>query len=803
MKVKKRDGRLEEVNLDKITKSIQHACEGLQGTEPYQIAIKTVGGLYDGVSTEQLDMLSIQTAVSFIATDPQYGRVASRLLVRVINKEIESQDIANFSQSIAAGHSQGLISDAVMEFVNENKRKLNNAIKEERNDLFDYNGTKTIYDRYLLKHPISRKVMETPQFFLMRVACGLSNDVTEAIEFYNLLSSLEYMTSTPTLFNSGTRHSQMSSCYLLDSPADNLQDIYKRYSDVALLSKWAGGIGLSASRIRSSGSLIKGTNGKSNGIVPWLHTLSSSVAAVNQGGKRKGAAAVYLDTWHPDIIEFLELRDNTGDREKRAYNLNLANWIPDLFMKRVESEGIWSLFDPGEHPELVDTFGEEFEKIYTKLEAEGKYTTQISARKIYAKMMKTLAETGNGWITFKDTCNIRCNSAVDGHVVHSSNLCTEIVEPTFTGKTKYIKPRDYTGDIVNHSRVVNFDQTKNELEIMENGEVAVCNLGSINLAKYVTKDGKFDIAKIKRNVPIAVKFLDKVIDRNYYPIPEASNSNKKWRPIGLGVMGWQDLLFKLRIPFESDQAATIAANIQEEIYYWALKTSMELAKEHGAHENFKKTHAAQGKLQFDFNSRVSLHNEERWTELKTEIKKHGLRNSLLIAIAPTATIGQICGSTECIEPQVSNIFKRETLSGEFITTNQYLVEDLKKINLWNQTMLDKIKMAEGSIQHIAEIPEEIRALYKTAWEIKQKALIDQAVARGAFIDQSQSLNLFMSQPSLETMSSMYFYAWKNGIKTTYYLRSKPASRIQKIMENASQSVEKADLENPEICESCT
>jgi ribonucleoside-diphosphate reductase alpha chain len=329
-----------------------------------------------------------------------------------------------------------------------------------------------------------------------------------------------------------------------------------------------------------------------------------------------------------------------------------------------------------------------------------------------------------------------------------------------------------------------------------------CNLGSINLAKYVTKDGKFDIAKIKRNVPIAVKFLDKVIDRNYYPITEASNSNKKWRPVGLGVMGWQDLLFKLRIPFESDQAATIAANIQEEIYYWALKTSMELAKEHGAHENFKKTHAAQGKLQFDFNSRVSLHNEERWTELKTEIKKHGLRNSLLIAIAPTATIGQICGSTECIEPQVSNIFKRETLSGEFITTNQYLVEDLKKLNLWNQTMLDKIKMAEGSIQHIAEIPEEIRALYKTAWEIKQKALIDQAVARGAFIDQSQSLNLFMSQPSLETMSSMYFYAWKNGIKTTYYLRSKPASRIQKIMETAGPVETVSDLENPEICESC-
>jgi len=514
MKVCKRDGRLEEVNLDKITKSIQHACDGLVGVEPYQIAIKTVGGLYDGVSTEELDLLSIQTAVNFIAIDPSYSKVATRLMMRIIQKELERQDIANFSQSISSCHAQGLISDECLFFVNENKRKLNSAIKYDRNDLFEYNGIKTVYDRYLLKHPVTRKVMEMPQFFLMRVACGLSNDVNETIEFYNLLSSLEYMTSTPTLFNSGTRHSQMSSCYLLDSPADNLQDIYKRYSDVALLSKWAGGIGLSASRIRSSGSLIKGTNGKSNGIVPWLHTLSSSVSAVNQGGKRKGAAAIYLDTWHPDIMEFLELRDNTGDREKRAYNLNLANWIPDLFMKRVEEDGIWSLFDPGSYPELVDLYGDAFEKHYIELELEKKYVSQISARKVYAKMMKTLAETGNGWITFKDTCNMRCNSAVDGHVVKSSNLCTEIIEPTFTGSPMTIKAKDYTGEILNHSRVVNYNVEKNELEILNNGEVAVCNLGSLNLSRYITKDGKVDLNKIKKNVPIAIKVLDKVIDKN-------------------------------------------------------------------------------------------------------------------------------------------------------------------------------------------------------------------------------------------------------------------------------------------------
>ena len=358
---------------------------------------------------------------------------------------------------------------------------------------------------------------------------------------------------------------------------------------------------------------------------------------VHNGGKRKGAAAVYLDTWHPDIMEFLELKDNTGDREKRAYNLNLANWIPDLFMKRVEEDGIWSLFDPGSHPELVDLYGDEFEKHYVELEIGKKYVSQISARKVYAKMMKTLAETGNGWITFKDTCNIRCNSAVDGHVVKSSNLCTEIIEPTFTGSPMTIKAKDYTGEILNQSRVVNFNIEKNELEILNNGEVAVCNLGSLNLSRYITKDGKVDLNKIKKNVPIAVKFLDKVIDKNFYPIPEAHNSNKKWRPIGLGIMGWQDLLFKLRIPFDSDRAKTLAATIQEEIYYWALKTSMELAKKHGAHTLFKKTHAGNGKLQFDFcNNAIELHDKNRWDELKNEIKKYGLRNSLLIAVAPTA-----------------------------------------------------------------------------------------------------------------------------------------------------------------------
>lgn len=798
MKVKKRSGVLEEVNLEKITKAVGYACVGLDQVDPYQIATKTVGGMYDGVTTAELDLLSIQTAIGFIAENPEYSRVAARLLSRYIDKEVSTQDIESFSQSIVATHKAGLVSDEVMNFVQANKRKLNHAIKAERNDLFDYYGIRTVYDRYLLKHPQRRTVLETPQYFFMRVSCGLAETVEEAIELYNLISSLEYMASTPTLFNSGTRHSQMSSCYLLDSPLDDLHDIEKRRSDIALLSKWAGGIGLSYSRVRGSGALIKGTNGKSNGIVPFLHSLSANVAAVNQGGKRKGAACVYLDTWHPDILEFLELRDNTGDREKRAYNLNLANWIPDIFMKRVKEDGTWSMFDPDVCPQLMDLFGAEFEAEYIKLEAEGKYAKQVPARKIYARMMKTLAETGNGWMTWKDTSNVRCNSAVDGHVVHSSNLCTEIIEPTFAGKKTRIERSKYKPDMATNSRVVGYNAETDELEVMTDGEVAVCNLGSVNLAKYVTADGKVDYRKLRKNVATAVKFLDRVIDRNFYPVPEAKNSNLNWRPVGLGLMGWQDMLFQLRLPFESQEAVDLAGKIQEEIYFVALKTSNELAKKHGAHKDFNKTHAAKGLLQFDLAGQART--DKEWTELKAEIQQHGLRNSLLIAIAPTATISGICGATECIEPQVSNIFKRETLSGEFITVNKFLINDLKSRGIWNSSVLAQLKANDGSVQAIAEVPQDLKDLYKTAWEIKQKVLIDHAVARGMFVDQAQSLNLFMRTPEIDKMSAMYMYAWEKGVKTTYYLRSKPATSIQKI---ATQSAPTVNTETPEVCESCT
>jgi ribonucleoside-diphosphate reductase alpha chain len=807
MQVRKRNGSLESVNIEKIINSISKVTSDLDGVDHYRIATRTVGGLFDGVSTRELDELSIQTAVGLITEDPIYSKVAARLLDNTISKEVDGQEIHSFTQSIQIGFDNGLIGDETYAFVMENKRKLNAAIKPINTYLFDYYGLKVVYDRYLLKHPTKRTVIETPQYFMLRVACGLSSDAKEAIEFYNLISSLEYMSSTPTLFNSGTRHAQMSSCYLLDSPLDDLVDIEKRHADIAKLSKWAGGIGLSYSRVRGNGALIKGTNGRSNGIVPFLHSLSANVAAVNQGGKRKGAAAAYLDTHHPDIMEFLELRDQTGEKEKRAYNLNLANWIPDLFMNRVAADAQWSLIDSTVAPDLVDLFGAEFEARYLELEAEGKFHKQVSARSIWTRMMKTLAETGNGWMCWKDTCNVRGNTAVNGSVIHSSNLCTEILEPTHSGTKASVNPSDFASTAEfkeyianNNINITGYNRDTNSFDALKGGETAVCNLGSLALGNY-EKDGKLDKAKLRRNAALAVKFLDKVIDRNFYPTHEAYASNMRWRPIGLGIMGLQDLLFKLRIPFESPEAVKLSAEIQEEIYYTALKTSVELAKANGPHQDFEHTHAAKGLLQFDLAGQSgAVADKARWDALREEIRTHGLRNSLMIAIAPTVTIAAITGSYECSEPQVSNLFKTETLSGEFIRINKYLVDDLKKLGLWNVEMKNAIISGEGSIQHIANLPEEIRALYKTVWEVKQKWLIDHAAARGLFIDQSQSLNLFMETPSVEKLSSMYMYAWKSGIKTTYYLRSRGATKIAKTTVSAEPT---KSLENPDVCESCT
>lgn len=779
MRVRKRDGSFEPVELTKIVTRIQRCATGLKNVDPMRIATRTISGLADGTTTTELDELAIRTAANLISNEPNYSKLAGRLLGTYIHEELLNQNIKKFSQSIAAGRLVGLINDETAEFVEHNAKSLNDAIDHERDKLFEFFGMRTVYDRYLLRHPETRAVLETPQYFFMRVACGLAQTADEAITFYNLLSSLDYLTSSPTLFNSGTAHPQMSSCYLLDSPLDDLESIYKRYSDVARLSKHAGGIGLSYSRVRSRGSLIKGTNGRSNGIVPWLKTLDSSVQAVNQGGRRKGAACVYVETWHADILEFLELRDNTGDHQRRTHHLNLANWVPDLFMERAEKDWMWSLFDPKKVPHFVDLYGEEFNRAYLEAEEAGLYETQISARTLLERMMRTLAETGNGWMTFKDPSNLKCNqtgtaprSGESPRVVHLSNLCTEI------------------------------------LEVTDQDETAVCNLGSVNLAHFLVEnengEASFDFERLSQVVRTALPFLDRVVDINFYPTSEAANSNAKWRPVGLGVMGLQDVFFKLRLEFDSQEAKTLSSKIAEEIYFAALDTSCELAEKHGAHPNFEVTRAAAGDLQFDLWN-ITPSNPGRFEELKERIARHGLRNSLMIAIAPTATIASIAGCYECIEPQVSNLFKRETLSGEFIQINQYLVRDLQARGIWNSDIVAEIKAGGGSIQHISAIPEDLRRLYRTAWEVPMRAVIDMAAARGPFIDQSQSLNLFMETPTIGKLSSMYSYAWKSGLKTTYYLRSRAATRInQTTATRRFTDAEKlaCSLENPETCEAC-
>ncbi|WP_433721412.1 ribonucleoside-diphosphate reductase subunit alpha [Actinoplanes sp. CA-051413] len=774
MQVRKRNGETESVDVNKIVRAVERWVADLDEVDPLRVATKTISGLYDGATTAELDKLSIQTAAELIGEEPQYSRLAARLLAAFIDKEVRGQGIASFSQAIAHGHAEGLIGDATAAFVAKNARKLDDAVDPAGDLRFEYFGLRTVADRYLLRHPQSRLVMETPQYWLLRVACGLSTNAGEAIGFYRLMSSLAYLPSSPTLFNSGTRHTQMSSCFLVDSPKDELDSIYERYQQVARLSKFAGGIGISWSRIRGRGALIRGTNGQSNGIVPFLRTLDASVAAVNQGGRRKGAACVYLEPWHPDIEEFLELRDNTGEDARRTHNLNLANWIPDEFMRRVEADEMWSLIDPSAVPSLPDLWGADFDATYRAAEAAGSVVRQVKARDLYGRMMRTLAQTGNGWMTFKDPSNRLSNqTGVPGNTIHLSNLCTEI------------------------------------LEVSSDDETAVCNLGSINLAGHLSGDD-VDWEKLRATVRTAVVFLDRVIDINYYPSAEAAASNPRWRPVGLGLMGLQDAFFALRLPFDSAAAQELSTRVAEEIYLTALESSAELAEQSGAHPAYPQTRAAKGDLQPDLWG-VTPMQTARWAAVRQRIAVTGLRNSLLIAIAPTATIASIAGCYECIEPQVSNLFKRETLSGEFLQINTYLVRELKARNLWTAAVREQIKRAEGSVQGISALPADVRELFRTAWELPQKALIDVAAARAPYVDQSQSLNLFLSAPTIGKVSSMYLYAWKAGLKTTYYLRSRPATRIQQATVAVAPTTPSpvgddeavaCSLENPESCEAC-
>ncbi|HVX53031.1 ribonucleoside-diphosphate reductase subunit alpha [Nocardioides sp.] len=784
MTVRKRNGDSEPVDVTKIVRAVDRVSGDLPDVDPMRVATRTISGLYDGATTAELDRLSIQTAAEMIGEEPAYSKLGARLLAGYIDKEVRNQGVASFSQSISLGHAEGLIGEETARFVKDNARKLDFAVDVEADNRFEYFGLRTVYDRYLLRHPSSRLVIETPQYFLLRVACGLAQSPAEAIDFYRLMSSLAYLPSSPTLFNSGTRHSQMSSCYLVDSPRDELDSIYGRYAQVAKLSKFAGGIGIGFSRVRSRGALIRGTNGQSNGIVPFLRTLDASVSAVNQGGRRKGAACVYLEPWHPDIEEFLELRDNTGEDARRTHNLNLATWIPDEFMRRVEADEDWSLIDPDQAPELVDLWGTAFAARYRELEAEGRAVRTVKARDLYARMMRTLAQTGNGWMTFKDAANRTCNQTSDvpgGPVVHLSNLCTEIIE------------------------------------VSSDAETAVCNLGSVNLAQHVTPQG-IDWEKLRGTVRTAVPLLDRVIDINFYPSEESARSNPRWRPVGLGLMGLQDVFFALGLPFDSADALELSTRIQEEVYLTALEVSADLAEQHGAHPAYDDTRAARGRLQPDLWG-VTPTQAERWEALRRRVAAAGLRNSLLIAIAPTATIASIAGCYECIEPQVSNLFKRETLSGEFLQINSALVRELKARGLWTPEVREQIKRAEGSIQGITAIPADLRELYRTAWELPQRALIDLAAARSPYIDQSQSLNLFLAGPTIGKLSSMYLYAWKAGLKTTYYLRSRPATRIQQATVTGGSTATitstvtvpttatdegavACSLENPEACEAC-
>ena len=746
---------------------------------PGRVAAAALRGRSAHADETELRELATEAAAGRISEDPAYSRLAARLLTISIRAEAASQGVTSFTESVAVGHREGLIADRTAEFARIHAARLDNLIDRAADDRFGYFGLRTLHSRYLLRHPITRQVIETPQHFMLRVAAGLAEDdsarsVDEVAALYRLMSRLDYLPSSPTLFNSGTRHPQMSSCYLLDSPLDELDSIYDRYHQVARLSKHAGGIGLSYSRVRARGSLIRGTNGHSNGIVPFLKTLDASVAAVNQGGRRKGAAAVYLETWHSDLEEFLELRDNTGEDARRTHNLNLAHWVPDEFMRRVNADGQWSLFSPADVPELVDLYGAEFDAAYREAERKGLAKKTMPARELYGRMMRTLAQTGQGWMTFKDAANRTANQTAEpGQVIHSSNLCTEI------------------------------------LEVTNDGETAVCNLGSVNLGAFVV-DGDIDWARLDETVRTAVTFLDRVVDINFYPTEQAGRSNAKWRPVGLGAMGLQDVFFQLRLPFDSPEAKALSTRIAERIMLAAYEASADLAERSGPLPAWEQTRTARGVLHPDHYG-VEETWPERWAALRTRIAKVGLRNSLLLAIAPTATIASIAGVYECIEPQVSNLFKRETLSGEFLQVNSYLVRDLKNLGVWDARTREALREANGSVQGFAWIPEEVRALYRTAWEIPQRGLIDMAAARTPFLDQAQSLNLFMETPTIGKLSSMYAYAWKSGLKTTYYLRSRPATRIARaaqaqktipVQQVADPDAVACSLENPESCEAC-
>jgi ribonucleoside-diphosphate reductase alpha chain len=786
MYVIKRDGKKESVKFDKITARIQKLCYGLSHhVQPVIVAQKVIEGIYDGVTTSELDNLAAETAATMAVRHPDYALLASRIAVSNLHKNTRK----SFSETMRAlynyvdektGRKAQLIADDVMQVIDDHADLLDSTIIYDRDFGYDYFGFKTLEKSYLLK--INGKVVERPQHMIMRVAVGIhKNDIDSVIETYNLMSERWFTHATPTLFNAGTPKPQLSSCFLLTMKSDSIDGIYETLHQCAKISQSAGGIGLSIHNVRATGSYIRGTNGTSNGIIPMLRVFNDTARYVDQGGgKRKGSFAIYLEPWHADIFEFLDLKKNHGKEELRARDLFYALWIPDLFMKRVEAEGQWSLFCPNEAPGLADCYGTEFEMLYTRYEQEGKARKTIPARELWAAIIESQIETGTPYMLYKDACNEKSNQKNLG-TIKSSNLCTEIVEYTAAD------------------------------------EVAVCNLASIALPRFVI-NGKFDHQKLFEITYVVTKNLNKIIDINYYPVPEARKSNLRHRPIGIGVQGLADAFILLRLPFDSEEARILNREIFETIYYAALTASKDLAKKDGCYETFKGSPASQGILQFDMWN-VTPSDRWEWDILKEEIKKYGLRNSLLVAPMPTASTSQILGNNECFEPYTSNIYTRRVLSGEFVVVNKHLLKDLVEAGLWNDKIKNKLIAANGSIQNIDEIPDDLKALYKTVWEIKQRVIIDMAADRGAFIDQSQSLNVFISDPNYAKLSSMHFYAWKKGLKTgMYYLRTKAATDAIKFTVeghsnhniNHTHKTEKSDalaeiacsIDNKDDCLSC-
>tara|TARA_B100001996_G_scaffold80159_1_gene59112 strand:+ start:90 stop:2453 length:2364 start_codon:yes stop_codon:yes gene_type:complete len=770
MLVIKRDGRKESVKFDKITARIEKLSYGLNTkyVKTIEIAKKVIDGLYDGVSTQELDELAAETAATLTTKHPDYATLAARISISNLHKTTSK----SFSNTIKrlytyvnpkTQENASLISKDVYRIINKNAAILDSSIIYDRDFNYDYFGFKTLQKSYLLK--LDGKAVERPQHMLMRVAVGIHHDDIESvIETYNLLSEKWFTHATPTLFNAGTPKPQLSSCFLLTMQEDSIDGIYNTLKQCAKISQSAGGIGLSIHNVRGTGSYIKGTNGVSNGIIPMLRNFDMTARYVDQGGgKRKGSFAIYLEPWHCDVFEFLQLKKNHGKEELRARDLFYAMWIPDLFMKRVEENENWSLFSPDEAPNLHETHSEEFEKLYIKYEKEGKARKTVKAQDLWFEILESQIETGNPYILYKDHANNKSNQKNLG-TIKSSNLCTEIIE--------YTSP----------------------------DEVAVCNLASIALNMFVKEDSTYDFQKLYEITKVITRNLNKVIDVNYYPVEEARNSNMRHRPIGIGVQGLADAFILMKCPFDSDEAKKLNKDIFETIYYAAMEASMELSKKEGTYETYRGSPVSKSIFQFDMWGVTPDSGRWDWTKLKQKVKKHGVRNSLLLAPMPTASTSQILGNNECFEPYTSNLYTRRVLSGEFIVVNKHLLNDLIELDLWNDKMKDKIMEQNGSIQNIKEIPENIKLLYRTVWEVSQKSIIEMAADRGAYICQSQSMNIHMQDANFGKLTSMHFHAWKLGLKTgLYYLRTKAAADAIKftIVKEEKENTKEKKIENQE------